>query len=174
MGDDRELLELAAKAALAKHVATPSSHPEIPDNSKPVARVTGYSGGRCVIDAALAAEPQQPVAYRQKVQFYATEIWCYSEERRTGYNEPLYTKLVAAQYSDLVSDGGLDPRNASDVAAPQDQDAKDAARFRWLEQNVYQGVSRFSQVLWCIRGLFGKDGESFREAIDDAMYGTKK
>ena len=72
-------------------------------------------------DAALAAEPQQPVAYRQKVQFYATEIWCYSEERRTGYNEPLYTKLVAAQYSDLVSDGGLDPRNASDVAAPQEE-----------------------------------------------------
>ena len=60
------------------------------------------------------------------------------------------------------------------IAAAQDQDAKDAARFRWLEQNVYQGVSRFSQVLWCIRGLFGKDGESFREAIDDAMYGTKK
>ena len=41
-------------------------------------------------------------------------------------------KPVAAQYSDLVSDGGLDPRNASDVAAPQDQDAKDAARYRWL------------------------------------------
>ena len=52
--------------------------------------------------------------------------------------------------------------------------AKDAARFRWLEQNVYQGVSRFSQVLWCIRGLFGKDGESFGEAIDAAMQQEQK
>ena len=50
-----------------------------------------------ILDAALAAEPQRPVAYRQKVQFYATEIWCYFEERRTGYNEPLYTAPVAAQ-----------------------------------------------------------------------------
>ena len=32
------------------HVATPFSHPEIPDNSQPVARVTGYYGGRCVIE----------------------------------------------------------------------------------------------------------------------------
>ena len=57
---DRELLDAAVQriveleaeiAALkAKHVATPSSHPEIPDNSQPVARVAGYSGGRCVIE----------------------------------------------------------------------------------------------------------------------------
>ena len=57
---DRELLDAAVQriveleaeiAALkAKHVATPSSHPEIPDNSKPVARVTGYYGGCCVIE----------------------------------------------------------------------------------------------------------------------------
>ncbi len=169
------------------HVATPSSHPEIPDNSQPVARVTGYYGGRCVIepldgksifptgmaiythpaplrdlsneeikdielslreyydndrydlslnkfaraiiDAALAAEPQQPVAWRDKS---TTPGYPSYEYNRQGIGEPLYTKPVAAQYSDLVSDGGLDPRNASDVAAPQDQDAKDAARYRWM------------------------------------------
>ena len=190
---DRELLDAAVQriveleaeiAALkAKHVATPSSHPEIPDNSQPVARVAGYSGGRCVIepldgksvfstgmavytrgmrelsdeeiiavadamdqfslmlqdeivrfarailDAALAAEPQQPVAWRDKPALPGYPSYEYN---RQGIGEPLYTKPVAAQYSDLVSDGGLDPRNASDVAAPQDQDAKDAARYRWL------------------------------------------
>ena len=48
----QRIVELEAEIAAlkAKHVATPSSHPEIPDNSKPVARVTGYYGGRCVIE----------------------------------------------------------------------------------------------------------------------------
>ena len=48
----QRIVELEAEIAAlkAKHVATPSSHPEIPDNSQPVARVAGYSGGRCVIE----------------------------------------------------------------------------------------------------------------------------
>ena len=94
MGDDRELLELAAKAALAKHVATPSSHPEIPDNSKPVARVTGYSGGRCVIDAALAAPEQQPRAWMRKWAFDGDKP--YKEKNANGRMAwPIRFKMLA-------------------------------------------------------------------------------
>ena len=50
-----------------------------------------------------------------------------SPANRESLREALAKNANAAQYSDLVSDGGLDPRNASDVAAPQDQDAKNAA-----------------------------------------------
>ena len=64
----QRIVELEAEIAAlkAKHVATPSSHPEIPDNSQPVARVAGYSGGRCVIDAALAAPEPQPVVWQER------------------------------------------------------------------------------------------------------------
>ena len=81
------------------------------------------------VTAPVAAPDPQPVAWRDKSALPGYPSYEYN---RQGIGEPLYTKPVAAQYSDLVSDGGLDPRNASDVAAPQDQDAKDAARYRWL------------------------------------------
>ena len=50
-----------------------------------------------------------------------------------------------------------------------EQAIKDAARFRWLEKQAYQGISRLNQVLWGVRGLFGKDNQTFGEAIDATM-----
>ena len=48
----QRIVELEAEIAAlkAKPVAVPVSYPEIPDNSQPVAHVTGYYGGRCVIE----------------------------------------------------------------------------------------------------------------------------
>ena len=72
-------------------------------------------------------------------------------------------KPVAAQYSDLVSDGGLDPRNASDVAAPQDQDAKDAARYRWLRDHASND--------WLDSGI---TDDAVDEAINDKSQWRRK
>ena len=69
----------------------------------------------------------------------------------------------AAQYSDLVSDGGLDPRNASDVAAPQDQDAKDAARYRWLRDHASND--------WLDSGI---TDDAVDEAINDKSQWRRK
>ena len=80
------------------------------------ARHTGFEATEYlrIIDEELAAEPQQPVAYRQKVQFYATEIWCYSEERRTGYNEPLYTRGMRDLSNEEIKDIELSLREYCD------------------------------------------------------------
>ena len=116
----------AAKAALAKPVAVPVSYPEIPDNSKPVARVTGYSGGRCVIDAALAAPEQQPRAWMRKWAFDGDKP--YKEKNANGRmawpirfkmlavtkgkhfddDVALYTAPVAAQ-REWVESGAMEP-----------------------------------------------------------------
>ena len=69
----------------------------------------------------------------------------------------------AAQYSDLVSDGGLDPRDASDVAAPQDQDAKNAARYLWLRDHASRD--------WLDSGI---TDDAVDEAINDKSQWRRK
>ena len=123
----------------------------------------GDEGFSSCKDHALTTEPQQE---RRRKALAEPDQWKpYLKDGETPFERFVRDRADTDALLELYKKA---------IAAAQDQDAKDAARFRWLEQNVYQGVSRFSQVLWCIRGLFGKDGESFREAIDDAMYGTKK
>ena len=129
-----------------------------------------YDAAVAILDAALAAEPQ-PVGM---VTVYPKggAASCLVEMSDTLPPEGLYSLYAAPvpapqrEWQGLKI--GMNIGKALREGINEDT-AKDALRYRWLEQNVYQGVSRLTQVLWCIRGLFGKDGESFSEAIDAAM-----
>lgn len=46
----------------------------------------------------------------------------------------------------------------------------DARRFAHIIDTAYIGVSPYERrLLWCLRGVFAKNGQTFREAIDAAM-----
>ena len=135
------------------HVATPFSHPEIPDNSQPVARVTGYYGGRCVIEP-LDRKSIFPVGMAM---------------------------YVSGGSADAIDWEGVAADQAMTIAMMQvdaEQDKKDAARYRFMRQNIdytEYPKERDGHYWHNQRGEFyfeiDKHGNfpSFEEVIDAAM-----
>ena len=126
----QRIVELEAEIAAlkAKHVATPSSHPEIPDNSKPVARVTGYYGGRCVIEP-LDRKSIFPVGMAMYVSGGSADA---IDWEGVAADQAMTIAMMQVDYQQLSMQTIHDFGREQEARENAEQDKKDAARYRWL------------------------------------------
>ena len=112
----------------------------------------GINDAIAILDAALAAEPQQPVAWRDKSALPGYPSYEYN---RQGIGEPLYTAPVAA-HDDAIDWEGVAADQAMTIAMlkvdyqqlqalvtsqsirsmEQEEWQKDAARYRWMRDHA--------------------------------------
>ena len=145
----------ALRAALAKHVATPVSYPEIPDNSKPVARVTGYYGGRCVIEP-LDRKSIFPVGMAMYVSRGSADAIDWEGVAADQAMTIAMLKVDYQQLSDLCTRQGI-------RSMEQEEWQKEAARYRWLRDHASND--------WLDSGI---TDDAVDEAINDKSQWRRK